>query len=164
MTSGILKHPVRVADFILSLVLVSALGGLATVVFAQVIMRFVLNAPPFWTEELARFLLIWLTFIGAVAAHRDDTHISVTFLADLLGPARARWLHLLVHLIVLALLVVLTKAGLDITRLGKQPTPALGISMSYFYMALLIGTGLMIIVTLLRLAETVKQLARKVPA
>lgn len=158
MNAGIPSYPTRIADFLMRFVLAASLGGLATVVFSQVVMRYVFAAPPFWTEELARFLLIWLTFLGAVAAHRDGAHISVTWLAEKLGPARARWLELLAHIIVLAVLVVITKAGLDITKMGRQPAPALGISMAWFYAALPVGAGLMIIVTLLQMAGTIKQL------
>jgi TRAP-type C4-dicarboxylate transport system permease small subunit len=39
-----------------------------------VIARYVFNAPPFWTEELARFCLIWLTFVGAVVVHAERSH------------------------------------------------------------------------------------------
>jgi TRAP-type C4-dicarboxylate transport system permease small subunit len=53
---------------------------LAGVVFLQFFTRYVLNDSVAWTEEIARFLLIGVTFIGAVMATRKQSHIAVEFL------------------------------------------------------------------------------------
>jgi TRAP-type C4-dicarboxylate transport system permease small subunit len=52
---------------------------LAGVVFLQFFTRYVLNDSVAWTEEIARFLLIGVTFIGAIMATRKQTHIAVEF-------------------------------------------------------------------------------------
>lgn len=52
---------------------------LATVVFVQFFTRYVLNDSLGWTEEIARFLLISVTFTGAILAARKNTHIAVVF-------------------------------------------------------------------------------------
>src|SRR5690554_1098560 len=66
----------------------------ATIVW-QVFARYVLDAAPGWSEELARFLMIWVTLLGGAAVLRSGGHISVTALLD--------WLPQRVHGIVLAL-------------------------------------------------------------
>lgn len=53
---------------------------LAGVVFLQFFTRYVLNDSLGWTEEIARFLLIGVTFVGAITAARKQTHIAVEFL------------------------------------------------------------------------------------
>lgn len=148
----------RAAALLLDTALVVSLSGLATVVLVQVVARYLLNAPPFWTEELARFLLIWLTFVGALAAHRDGEHISVTWLPELLGARAGQVLILSCHALVLVVLVIITKAGADITLAGRQTAPALGISMAWFYVALPVGSGLMALVSLLRLWQALRAL------
>ena len=52
---------------------------LAGVVFLQFFTRYVLNDSLAWTEEIARFLLIGVTFVGAVTATRKEAHIAVEF-------------------------------------------------------------------------------------
>ncbi|MFN3822500.1 MAG: TRAP transporter small permease [Pseudorhodobacter sp.] len=54
--------------------------GLAVVVFLQFFTRYVLNNSFAWTEEVARFLLIGVTFIGAIMATRKQSHIAVEFI------------------------------------------------------------------------------------
>lgn len=159
MNAAPAKMPERAAAFVLDVALVLSLGGLATAVLIQVVARYVLNAPPFWTEELARFLLIWLTFMGALAAHRDGEHISVTWLPEMLGPRGRHLQALLCHALVLAVLLIITKAGADITRTGRQTAPALGISMAWFYAALPVASGLMALVSLLRVWQALRALA-----
>ena len=152
--------PGRVAGHLLNATLALGLGTLASVVMLQVVARYMLNAPPFWTEELARFLLIWLTFLGAVAAHREGEHISVIWLSEQLGGRAARVVALRCHLLVLVVLAFIAKAGLDITRIGRQTSPALGISMGWFYVALPISAGLMMLVSVLRIWQTLHDLVR----
>lgn len=128
-----------------------ALAGLALCVFAQVVMRYMLSSPPFWTEELARFLLIWITFIGAVAVQITRDHIGVTWLSDQL-PLRPRAaLEAIKSVIVLAVLIFITKAGYDVARTGTQLSPALGLSMRLVYGSLPVGAALTCVVVVVQL-------------
>ncbi|WP_420006306.1 TRAP transporter small permease [Arenibacterium sp. LLYu02] len=52
--------------------------------FAQVVLRFGFDRPQAWVEEISRYLLVWITFIGAAAAYATDEHIRVTALTELL--------------------------------------------------------------------------------
>src|SRR5258707_14208658 len=63
---------------------------LAFVVFYQVFTRYVLNDAAGWTEEIARYLLIAVTFLGGAMAVRRNTHIPVDFVYRLLPPAASR--------------------------------------------------------------------------
>src|SRR5258708_10860960 len=60
---------------------------LAVVVFYQVFTRYVLNDAAGWTEEIARYLLIAVTFLGGPMAVRRSTHIPVDFVYPFLPPA-----------------------------------------------------------------------------
>ena len=69
--------------------------ALAAIVFLQFFTRYVLNDSVAWTEEIARYGLIWVTFIGAVMVTRRNSHIAVALLPNLLpawaGRACSRW-------------------------------------------------------------------------
>src|SRR5207253_8910143 len=69
---------------------------LAFVVFYQVSTRYVLNDAAGWTEEIARYLLIAVTFLGGAMAVRRNTHIQVDFVYRFLPRAAGRVLSLLV--------------------------------------------------------------------
>src|SRR4051794_3520866 len=65
--------------------------GLAFIVFLQFFTRYVLNDSLAWTEEIARYALIWVVFIGGVMVTRRNTHIAVELLSNVMkpGPLRA---------------------------------------------------------------------------
>jgi TRAP-type C4-dicarboxylate transport system permease small subunit len=66
------------------------------VVFAQVIFRYSLEQPLAWSEEVARYMFIWATFLGASVAFYENTHINVTYFTDHIANVRARALVMLV--------------------------------------------------------------------
>ena len=153
----------RIADLIMTTVICLAVAGMALSVFTQVVARYLFHSPPFWTEELARYLLVWLTFIGAVAAHQAREHISVESFPDLFGGRCRAFLDLMISIVVVAVLVVILRAGIDVSKLGAQRSPALGLSMRYIYGALPVGAALMIIVTLIQMGRDVARLFTGAP-
>ena len=62
---------------------------LLAVISYQVFARYVLNNPPSWSEELARFLVVWITMLGSAVLVNKEGHISVDFLVNRL-PSRAK--------------------------------------------------------------------------
>ena len=73
--------------------------GLAGVVFLQFFSRYVLNDSIGWTEEIARYLLVLVTFVGAALAVRKNSHIAVEFFYRYLPGAWGRTLSTLVDLL-----------------------------------------------------------------
>lgn len=108
--------------------LTAALGaGMAGVIAAQVFWRYVLNDSLFWSEELGRILLIWLTFVGATVAYRQGAHLGVDSLVRRLPPRARAVADALAHLVCLALFAAMAGYGLGYVRLlAGQTTPALG--------------------------------------
>jgi len=108
--------------------LTAALGaGMAGVIAAQVFWRYVLNDSLFWSEELGRILLVWLTFLGATVAYRQGAHLGVDSLVRHLPPRARAMADALAHLVCLALFAAMAGYGLGYVRLlAGQSTPALG--------------------------------------
>lgn len=60
------------------------LGFIVILIFIQVIFRYLFNNSLNWTEELAKYLFVWMTFIGSASAFKDQIHIGVDFFVELL--------------------------------------------------------------------------------
>src|SRR6185503_15527806 len=91
--------------------------GLAFIVFLQFFTRYVLNDSLAWTEEIARYGLMWIVFVGGIMVTRRNTHIAVDLLSNVMkpGPGRAALLAL-VDFIKLGFLGLLAFLSLTITE------------------------------------------------
>jgi TRAP-type C4-dicarboxylate transport system permease small subunit len=115
--------------------------SLAFIVFLQFFTRYVLNDSLAWTEEIARYGLMWIVFIGGIMVTRRNTHIAVELLSNVMqpGPARAALLAL-VDFIKLFFLGLLAWLSLTITeRMHLQRMTVFDLPMSYVYGGVAIG-------------------------
>jgi len=102
--------------------------ALAAVVAVQVFSRYVLNYSLFWSEELARFLLVWLTFLGATVAYFHGAHASVDFVVRRLSPSSQKVTTLCVHLGALAFALIMVVYGWKFAAFVRlQISPALSL-------------------------------------
>jgi len=120
------------------------IGGIVAIIFYAVVMRYVIHRPPAWSEELSRFLFIWMIMLGAVLVTREQSHIQITFLVDLL-PERLRFLlSNLTRLLMIAFCWVMIQQGLKIYPIvAEASSPSFGISMGWLYLAIPVGGMLM---------------------
>jgi TRAP-type C4-dicarboxylate transport system permease small subunit len=117
---------------------------MALVVLLGVFTRYVLNDALAWIEELARFSMIWLSWVGGGLALRRGAHIAVEFLIDALPPNVRAVLVFLGRVGVFVFLGICLWYGIDLTsRVSMQSTIALGISMQIPYAAIPTGAFLM---------------------
>ncbi len=65
-----------------SYLVILLMAAIVLIVSLGVFFRFVLNNSLSWTEEIAKYLLVWLSFIGSATALRKGTHIGITILSD----------------------------------------------------------------------------------
>jgi TRAP-type transport system small permease protein len=132
----------------LTLATAVTVGGLVVamvaVVSAQVFFRYVVGASLSWAEEIARFFMIWMAFLGSALAVRYGGHIAIDAAVTPL-PATARHvLRLLVYALLVVLLVVLAQEAWALNqRVWRQRSPALRISVGWVYLAAPVGFGLM---------------------
>jgi TRAP-type C4-dicarboxylate transport system permease small subunit len=107
----------------------SALGiTMAVIVTLEVFCRYLLNHSLFWAEELARYILVWLTFLGATAAYWRKAHPGIDILTAKMGPRLYRANAVLVHSLSLSLFLVMVYYGINFSYFVRlQITPALSL-------------------------------------
>ena len=117
---------------------------MAAVVVVQVVARYVMRNPFPWTEELARYLMIWSSFVAMGHMVRNWDCVKVDFLVDSLGGAVGKGVRIFLRLVVLALCLVMVylcwTVFPSVTR--NQVTPALGISMLIPQSGIIVGMAL----------------------
>ncbi|NKI61671.1 TRAP transporter small permease [Labrenzia sp. PO1] len=116
---------------------------LAVVVFLQFFTRYVLNDSLAWTEEVARYLLILVCFLGAVTATRRGAHITLEFLMRMVPPRLAKGLTVLSQTITLGFFASMTWIGIELTQKTRQKMISLPIPKAWIYTICVVALGLM---------------------
>jgi len=121
-------------------------SAMSLVVFLQIIFRFVIYIPFPWSEECARYLMVWMGVVGAVAALRQGRHIGVTVLIQRLPPGYLRWMLIAMQLVLVGFLLIIAKEGFALSLFNaSQRSAAMEIPMIIPYMAIPVGAVLMIL-------------------
>lgn len=101
---------------------------MAIIVGIQVFFRYVLNHSIFWSEEMARFMLVWLTFLGASVAYSRGVHPSIEIVNKLLHMKVKKVNAILIHLLALAFFIIMLIYGCRFSYFIRlQISPALSI-------------------------------------
>ena len=117
---------------------------LAVVVFYQVFTRYVLNDAAGWTEEIARYLLIAVTFLGGAMAVRRSTHIQVDFVYRFLPRAAGRVMSTFVDAVRIGFFgYAVWLTWLLIDRIGTQRMAVIELPIGLVFGAMLTGFALM---------------------
>lgn len=133
------------------------MGLLVTVVFLQVIFRFVLGSPLAWTEELARYSLIWLTFLGAAYAMSLKAHIGMEVFVNLFRTPGKKALYIVASIASLMFFLLMVVEGYSLAMQGmSQSSPVLRIPMGAIYMIIPISGAVLIINLAARFAQDFK--------
>ena len=123
--------------------------------FYQILARDIFVISSMWTEELARFLFVWIVFLGAGTLIEGNEHIRISILIDRLPLAVSRMIRVVSNLVILAFgMVFVWSAYLNCLNNWEFYAPSMDwMRLSYLYLGLLISGVLMIwylLVTLLK--------------
>ncbi len=113
------------------------MGLLVIVVVWQVFSSYILNAPSTFTDELARFLLIWVSLLGAAYFSGKNQHIAINTLPERLNPANRKRLNITINVIIIMFVSCVFVIGAAqlvwATFTFMQITPSLQIPMAVVY-------------------------------
>jgi TRAP-type C4-dicarboxylate transport system permease small subunit len=120
--------------------MVSALAIMVVLVFGNVVLRYFFNSGITWSEEMSRYLFVWLTFLGAIGAYQNKEHLGVDMLVKRLPRKFKKGVLLVSDLLILGILFLILDGSWKMTILNiDSVTPAVGMPLSLVY-----GTGLLV--------------------
>ncbi len=159
MATSLPMKILRVIRRINEAIIVVLFAVMATVVFIQVIARYIFNAPPSWSEEIARYLQVWLVMLASAICMQRGQHITITYITDLLPAYLERALGVLMNLVVIVyLLIVVRYSGELMKAASLQRTPATNLPMLAVYLSVLVGTILILIESVVTLVRRLRGL------
>ena len=142
-----MKRSIQKVDKCLSMienaVIILGLSAMFLILLAQVIMRYVFSRPLTWSEEAARFIFVYVSFIGISYAYRQKGHIRMEVVVNLFPQAVRRGLEVLINLGTIALFCYMSPFSFRFIGIqaGVKAT-ATHIPMSIVYTALPLGMAL----------------------
>lgn len=131
-------------DVLFKWLCILTLGGMTVCIFLQVIFRYVLRNPLTWSEEVARYLFIWMTFVGGYVGARKGQHIGVEALQKALPGMLGKILESLANLITAVFFFIIVYNVIAFwPKLAMQTSPALEIPITCVYISMVIGSAFM---------------------
>jgi TRAP-type C4-dicarboxylate transport system permease small subunit len=127
----------------ISYLIAAAMAVMVALVFGNVVMRYAFNSGFTVSEELSRWLFVWLTFTGAVIAMRDHAHLGTDMLVGRLGPTGKRICMGLSLALMLACLGMIFKGTYEQFMVNKDSeSPVMEVSLGWFYAAGMVFSAL----------------------
>ena len=122
------------------------LAAMAFIIFANVVLRYTTSQSIEWAEEVARYLMVWLTFIGAGPVLRYGGHIAVENLQDALPKKAAILVRIFIAILIFGFFAFMIYYGaLYVERAHFQMTPTTQISMGWVYASIPVGGVILLI-------------------
>lgn len=146
-------------DKVLLVLLAFLSAAMVIVILYQVILRYCFAAANVWAEELARFMFVWVTTLGASVAIRRNVHLRVDLVVDFLRPRPRYILQIVTYTAILLFLIFLCKLGFDLmSKTMVNKSAGLRLPMAIPYSAIPIGGFFMVLSCIEFIAKKVQAL------
>ena len=126
----------------------------------QIVVRYVFNSPSTVSEELLTYSFTWLALLAAALVFGKKDHMRMSFIADKFKGKKAVFMGIVSELLIMLFAgLVLVYGGASITKLTTtQITASLGVNMSYIYMILPICGVIIVLYSIMNIAEYISKL------
>jgi TRAP-type transport system small permease protein len=119
---------------ILELLIAAALAVMVVLVFGNVVLRYGFNSGISVSEEISRWLFVWLTFLGGVVALHEKAHLGTEMLVSHLGPTGKKVCLVIGYVLMLGVCWLVFRGALEQTKINwDNSAPSSGLSMAWFY-------------------------------
>ena len=153
---GKLNHLLLKVGSLLSILLVSSMTG---IILISVFFRYFLLNAIAWSEEVSKFLMVWMTLMAAPIALRYGIHVGVQSLVNALKVRYHNIAVLLGHLIILTLMGVCIKEGIELAWFARiQKASTLDLSLLWAYLPIPLGCMMMFTIAFEQFIVTLKKI------
>jgi C4-dicarboxylate transporter DctQ subunit len=121
--------------------------GMIAVVFINIVLRAAFMESLYWAEEVARYIMIWISLLGAAVGFRRGAHIGLVFFLERLPRMISIWIVILTKLLTLVFLIVLLEEGIKLALMAKSQSwgSVAFLSMLWVYSSVPISSFFMLI-------------------
>ena len=145
-----LEKLVQEIERVVKVVVIIFFSLIFTIIIIQIFFRYVLNSPLVWTEEMCRYLFIWICFLGWTIALRQGSHIRINFFFERLPLSARKIVSIVFQVLIVFFLLQLMRVGITMTmRSFTVPTVTLFFSWAYVYLAAPVSATIMILYVVL---------------
>ncbi|KHF39465.1 TRAP transporter small permease [Halalkalibacter okhensis] len=134
------------------------------ILFVNIVLRYGFSANTNWAEELIRYVMIWITFIGAAICFRRSMHVGIDFFIEFVSKKWRAIIAIYVNIASSLFMIFLLYYGIELVKFGMdsaQITPSLQIKMYIIYMAIPIGAALSLMHLVINTYHHIKNLQSK---
>lgn len=133
-------------------------------IFIQVIMRYVFQNSLVWTEELGKFLFIWISWLGISIGEKRGEHIKITLVTDKFGLKGQHIANIISEIIVIGICLITVYYGVNMVMLQATTHYAgIKISVAWGYLAVVLGCSIMILRCIGMIVLSIKGMRDKQP-
>ena len=133
------------------------IGAMTLVILYQVFMRYVLNDPPTWSEEMSRFMMVWMTFLVAPIAYRHGMNVAIETLSRFLVGRVQAVLQLVLNALILYFMLVYAQEGVGLAERGlKSKAFTIDVKLFWFYLVVPAGFYLLAAVSVEHILRALK--------
>jgi TRAP-type transport system small permease protein len=158
-TSGVIEVWYLRVQRACSALLAVTMTALVLIVFAEVIWRYFLRSSISWSEEAARFLMLWVAFVGGVLAYVHDEHLGLDIVIQLAPAKVGRFLLVVANLLAMVAIALIAIGGYVVVMQNLDwLSPALDIPYGYVYVVCPLCSVLMLFQALLKLMGNLRKL------
>jgi TRAP-type C4-dicarboxylate transport system permease small subunit len=138
------------------------LSVITIIVPVEVFLRYCFGMTLYITEQLTRYLLVWVVFLASSLALREHSHISIEIVVNRFHGKARLLINLIAQIALITFLAFLIVQGITALSFQKgQIVPSLRISIFWFYLAIPVGSFLMMLNLLPRTWEILKSISCK---
>ena len=130
---------------------------MAALIFAQVVARYAFHNSITWSEELGRFIFVYMSFIGMAVAIRQRKHVALDLLLRKVNPRFRQIISVINNLLLIVLAIAIFWSGYKMVGMTmRQITPAMKLSMGHVYIVIPVSGLLMLYYVGLQMIKDMK--------
>ena len=153
-----MKKALAIMEKIFAAAVIAGIGLMLIIIFLQVISRYFFGYTASYSEELSRYLFVWVVFLSLPVVSRQGGHMAVGLLTEKFTGKKLRLVQIIAGVCSIAFLAIMCYQGVRMYFLASwQTSPAMEIPMSYVYISIPLGCGAMLLVALDELVDVLRR-------